>query len=301
MSQPPLSWIDAHQHFWEPRRRFPLGGSWFSGALTYGWSEAGLPELDRPFLPADLDPHRDAAGVARTIAVQAINSDGETRWLLDLAAGDDRIAGVVGWLDLARPAELVDQELEALAGTKLVGVRHLAEFERDPRWLVRRDVVASLEVLARRGIPFDLEISARELEAARQLSDRLPELRMVVDHLGKPPIRDQVREPWAGHLRAFAANPRLSAKVSGLVTEADHQRWTPADLRPYLDAALEAFGPDRLLFGSDWPVCTVAATYAQVVDALRRNLQELGAGDATTERAIFHDAAARFYGLGGTS
>jgi L-fuconolactonase len=289
--------IDAHQHFWDPARRFPLGDSWFQGAVTYGWSEAGVPQLNRPFLPEHLDPELRLAGIERTIAVQAINSTGETRWLLELAATQPTIAGVVGWMDLARPSELVQQNLDRLRHPKLVGVRHLTQFETDPGWLLRPDVVAGLQVLAQARLPFDLLVTPAQLPLVPELSAAVPELAVVVDHAAKPPIRDGVLQPWERHIRAAAENPKVCCKLSGLVTEADHDRWTPADLRAYIEVVVDAFGIDRVMFGSDWPVCTIAATYGRVTATLEDELARMVGGDAAAERAVFRENALRFYGL----
>lgn len=289
--------IDAHHHLWESRRRFPLGGDWLLGAVGYGWAEAGLPELDRDFGPPALAPSLAAAGIARTIVVQAIHDEGETDWLLEVARDTPTLAGVVGWTDLAAPAGVVYERLSALRGAGLVGVRHLAQFEPDPRWLLRAEVIRGLEVLETLGLPYDLLLVPSQLDLVPELSERLPGLRMVIDHLAKPPIAAGVLDPWRAGMRRAAENPNVCCKVSGMVTEADHGRWTPADLRPYVEVVLEAFGPERLMFGSDWPVCTLAATYEQVAGALEENLQALVGDDAGVRDAIYRNTAAAFYGI----
>jgi L-fuconolactonase len=291
--------IDAHQHFWDPARRFPLVDSWLQGAVTYGWSEAGLPQLNRPFLPVHLEHELSGVGVGHTIAVQAINSIGETRWLLELSDENPSIAGVVGWIDLAQPSELVQHDLDRLRHPKLVGVRHLVQFEPDPGWLLRPNVLAGLRLLAAAGLPYDLLVTAAHLPLLPELSAAVPDLVMVIDHAAKPQIRDGLIDPWERDIRAAAENPMISCKLSGLVTEADHERWTGADLRPYIEVVADAFGVHRVMFGSDWPVCTLAATYGQVAAALDEELGRILAGDAAAERAIFRENALRVYALEG--
>lgn len=289
--------VDAHHHLWESRRRFPLGGDWLLGSVGYGWAEAGLSELDRDFPPSVLAPSLVRAGISRTIAVQAIHSEGETGWLLDVRRDTPTLAGVVGWTDLTAPPEVVHQRLAALREEGLVGVRHLAQFEADPRWLLRPAVLRGLEVVAGLGLPYDLLLLPSQLGLVPELSERLPGLRMVIDHLAKPPIAAGVLEPWRSAMRQAAANPNVYCKVSGMVTEADRQRWTPADLRPFVEVVLEAFGPARLMFGSDWPVCTLAASYEQVVAALEDNLQALVGDDQGVRQAIYGTTASAFYGV----
>lgn len=289
--------IDAHHHLWESRRRFPVSGDWLLGSVGYGWREAGLPDLDRDFLPSALAPSLAEAGVSRTVVVQAIHGEGETEWLLEVARDTPTVAGVVGWTDLAAPAEVVSERLAELRGRGLVGVRHLVQFEADPRWLLRAEVVRGLAVLAALGLPYDLLLVPSQLDLVPELSERLPELRMVIDHLAKPPIASGLLDPWRAAMRRAAQNPNVCCKVSGMVTEADHRRWTPADLRPYIEVVLDAFGPARLMFGSDWPVCTLAATYEQVTGALEENLQALVGDDTGVREAIYRTTAAAFYGI----
>lgn len=292
--------IDAHHHLWEARRRFPLGGDWLLGAVGYGWAEAGVPDLDRDFLPSSLEPLLAGAGVARTIVVQAVHAEGETEWLLDMGAGASTIAGVVGWTDLSAPPDVVRERLAAFRASGLVGVRHLAQFDRDPRWLLQPEVTRGLEVVSALGLPYDLLLTPDQLDLVPQVSERLPDLRMVIDHLAKPAIAAGVLDPWREAMGQAARNPNVFCKLSGMVTEADHQRWKPGDLLPYIEVAMDAFGPGRLMFGSDWPVCTLAGTYQQVVDALDENLQALIGGDRDARDAIYGGTAAEFYGIGGT-
>jgi L-fuconolactonase len=273
--------IDAHQHYWEV------------GRFDYGWDRQGLPALDRDFLPADLEPQLEAAHVARTILVQVLHTADETEWMLALAGAHSSIAGVVGWVDLTQDPETVAGDLEALRrDPRLVGIRHLVHEEADDDWLVRDDVLRGLSVLEAMDVPFDLLLRPRHLAHVPTLSARLPRLRMVIDHIAKPEIAQRRREPWRSDMLAAAANPNVWCKLSGMITEADLASWIPADLAPYVEATLEAFGPERLMYGSDWPVCTLAGSYDRVIGALR---SVLGDADASVESLIFAESAVRFY------
>lgn len=292
--------IDAHQHYWEPDRTFRwLDSTWVVGVVTYPWRELGLEALNHSFLPADLEPQMAAHDISRSVLENALNNVGETRWMLALADAHPSIAGVVGWLDLTQPHDWVRATLADLAtNPKLVSLRHLVEFEPDDDWLLRPQVIAGLRVLEQHGMAYDLLLKPRHLKRVPALSEQLPNLRMVVDHLAKPDIKHQVLEPWRADLAAAAQNPLLYCKLSGMVTEADHAHWKPADLIPFVEAAIQSFGVERLMFGSDWPVCTLAGTYAQVHAALHEALRQvLGRVDQATEQALFHDNAARFYQL----
>lgn len=296
-----IATVDAHQHYWDVTKTFPASeGTWFVGAVSYPWKETALAALDRSFLPDELEPQLEQAGVRQTILVNVLHNLDETRWMLALADSYESIAGVVGWIDLTEPSEFVEVALDRLCEhPKLVGVRHLTQFEQDPRWLLRPDVVAGLRVLESHALPFDLLLEPAHLEVVPQLSELLPNLSMVIDHAAKPRIRDGTCEPWAAQLRAAAENPRLCCKLSGLVTEADLLAWTPDDLLPYAQVVLEAFGPDRVMYGSDWPVCTLAATYQQVYESTVYCLTRiLGSTEAAVERTIFCENATRFYGIG---
>lgn len=292
--------IDAHQHYWDMTQKFRYEPyPEFLGMITYGWTEAGLPALDRSFLPEDLEPQMAAVGCTRSILVNAINVPGETDWMLKLADRHDSIAGVVGWIDLTQPVELVASNLESLRQhPKLVGIRHLAQFEPDDAWLVRPDVVEGLNTLARMRVPYDLLVNPVQLACVPQLSEDCPDLDMVIDHLAKPYIKRGEREPWSHGIQAAAANPRMYCKLSGMITEADAQNWKNDDLVPYVEVVLKAFGIERVMYGSDWPVATLAGSYAQVYNALMYCLERLlGTVSDTVERAVFHDNAARFYHL----
>jgi L-fuconolactonase len=278
--------VDAHHHLWDPGRR------------AYPWMDESVAAIRRPFGVADLDAAAGPEGFEATIAVQAVSSVEETEELLDAAAAPGRVAGVVGWVDLADPE--VAATLAALrarpGGRSLVGVRHQVHDEPDPDWLLRDQVLEGLAAVADAGLVYDLLVRERELPAARVVAERLPELTLVVDHLAKPRIREGAMEPWTGELAALARHPNVACKVSGLVTEADWTAWTPAQLVPYVAHAAEVFGPERLLFGSDWPVCLLAAGYAEVVAAATEALDRAGLGPAERE-AVLGANARRLYRL----
>jgi L-fuconolactonase len=247
-----VSRVDAHQHFW---RYDPV---------EYRWIDESMAALRRDCLPHDLEPLLRRAGIDACVAVQARQSLDETRWLLSLADAHPFIAGVIGWVDLQSPD--VARDLESLGRhPKLVGVRHIAQSEPDDRFLLRPAFLGGLARLEEFGLAYDVLIYSRHLPVAAELAQRLPRQRFVLDHLAKPDIRGRKRDAWARDLRALAAQPNVSAKLSGLVTEADWTRWTAAELQPYLDVAFECFGPERLMIGSDWPVCTVAGDYQRTM------------------------------------
>jgi L-fuconolactonase len=275
--------IDAHQHFWQHALPF-----------DYSWQDA--PELSpirRDYLPDDLAPLLRATGVERTVFVQTQHNVEENRWALGLAEQYPFIAGVVGWVDLASGA-CEEQLLEFKAHPKFVGVRHITQDEPDENFIVRDDVLRGLKVLEKHGVPFDLLFFTQHLRHAPTLARALPELPLVIDHLAKPKIKLREIDAWARELRAAAAAPNVHCKLSGMITEADWRAWRPADLKPYVETALEAFGPERCLFGSDWPVCELAGDYGQVHDAL---LEALGPISPSEREEIFGRSAARFYNL----
>jgi L-fuconolactonase len=257
--------IDAHQHFWR------------YAEAQYGWIDDSLAALRRDFLPVDLAPMLSAAGVEGTIAVQARQDDDETQWLLELADEAPFIRGVVGWVDLQ--ADDVERRIERIAGEPaLVGLRHVVQAE--PAGFMDRPAFRrGLAALSRHDLVYDILIYERQLEEAARLAAAFPGQRFVLDHLGKPDVRHGSVAAWRDKLSALAALPHVWCKLSGLVTEADWRTWTPARLRPYLDAALEAFGPARVMFGSDWPVCTVAANYDQVAALVRDAIAEYSADE----------------------
>ncbi|MFJ4282442.1 amidohydrolase family protein [Streptomyces massasporeus] len=274
--------VDAHHHVWDLSVR---DQEWITGAE--------LAPLRRDFTMKDLVSEARSAGVARTVLVQTVTVPEETPEFLALADGHDLIAGVVGWTDLTRPG-IADElaRLRALpGGSYLKGIRHQVQGEPDPDWLLRPDVQRGLAAVADAGLVYDLVVLPHQLPACVRAAAALPGLTFVLDHLGKPPIASGALEPWATGLRALAALPNTVAKLSGLVTEADPASWTVEDLRPYADVALEAFGPGRLMYGSDWPVCTLGAAYGDTLDLTRRLT------DPHDHPQILETTAIRVYGL----
>ncbi|MFC8592227.1 amidohydrolase family protein [Streptomyces atroolivaceus] len=277
--------IDAHHHVWDLTVR---DQEWITGEE--------LAPLRRTFTLADLEPEARAAGVTATVLVQTVTLADETPEFLALADGSTLIAGVVGWTDLTAP-DIADTlaALRALpGGSRLVGIRHQVQGETDPEWLLRSDVLRGLRAVAAAGLVYDLIIRPHQIPAAVRAAALLPGLTFVLDHAGKPPVARRTTHPWADHLRALSALPNTVCKLSGLVTEADPLSWTVEDLRPYADTAIEAFGPGRLMFGSDWPVCRLAAGYADVLDAARQLTGRLGEDE---QRSVLAGTAQRVYGL----
>lgn len=277
--------VDAHHHVWDLSVR---DQDWITGPE--------LQPLRRDFTLADLAPEARAAGVDRTVLVQTVTVAEETPEFLALAARHELVAGVVGWTDLTRPdvADELARLRELPGGRHLKGIRHQVQSEPDPEWLLRPDVHRGLSAVADAGLAYDLVVLPHQLPACARAAADHPGLTFVLDHLGKPPIASGTRDPWEPALRTLAALPNTVAKLSGLVTEADPAAWTVDDLRPYTDTALEAFGPHRLMFGSDWPVCTLAASYSEVLAAA----EELTAGLDAVERAeVFAGTAVRVYAL----
>lgn len=240
--------IDAHHHFW---RYDPV---------EYGWIDEPMKAIRRDFLPGHLRAEMAAAGVDGVVSVQARQSLAETEWLLAFASQHDFIRGVVGWVELASPS--VQGDLERFAATPgLKAVRHVVQGEPDENFILRSDFNRGIGELRRFSLAYDILIYERHLPQTIAFVDRHPGQVFVLDHLAKPRVKDEIFEPWNRNLRELAKRPNVYAKISGLVTEADFTRWTEAQLRPYFDTALEAFGPRRLMFGSDWPVCLVACDY----------------------------------------
>ncbi|MFF4459654.1 amidohydrolase family protein [Streptomyces mirabilis] len=277
--------VDAHHHVWDLSVR---DQDWITGPE--------LRPLRRDFGVGDLAPQARAAGVDRTVLVQTVTVPEETPEFLALAEQGELIAGVVGWTDLTRP-DVADElaRLRGLPGGRhLKGIRHQVQGEPDPEWLLRPDVRDGLAAVAEAGLVYDLVVLPHQLPACVRAAAGHPGLTFVLDHLGKPPIATGALRPWATAVRALAALPNTVCKLSGMVTEADHAKWTVDGLRPYADTVLDAFGPGRLMFGSDWPVCTLAASYGQVVDVA----EELTGGLGAEERAeVFGGTATRVYRL----
>jgi L-fuconolactonase len=279
--------IDAHHHVWDLAAR---DQPWITGPA--------MAPIRRSFGIDELGPDAAAAGVTATVVVQTVADVTETEELLDLAETTPLVAGVVGYVDLAAHdvGEQVDRLRERPSGAWLAGIRSPVQDEPDPGWLTRPAVLAGLREVARRDLVYDLLIRAHQLEAALAAVTHVPDGRYVLDHLAKPAIASGGWEPWASRLARLAARGNVSAKLSGLVTEASWSTWSTSDLRPYAEHALAAFGPDRLVFGSDWPVCTLAAPYGRVIAAT----EKLVDGLSTTEQAaVMGGTAATVYGLAG--
>jgi L-fuconolactonase len=272
--------IDSHQHFWR------------YSAEEYPWMKPEWP-IRRDYLPADLEPELKASGLDGCVAVQARQSLEETRWLLELAERSAIVKGVVGWVDL-RSANVRAELEEFVSRPKFVGVRHVVQDEPDDRFMLREDFQRGIGQLHAFGLTYDILIYPRQLPAAVELVRRFPEQRFVLDHLAKPLIGDGVLSPWRDQLRELAALPNVMCKVSGMVTEARWNEWRAEDFRPYLDATFEAFGVERLMYGSDWPVALLAASYEQVFGLVRDYVVALG---AEAEGKVFGQNAARFYDL----
>lgn len=273
--------IDAHQHFWVYNDR------------EYDWMAEDQEVLKRDHLPGELAGHMEAAGVIGTVAVQARRTLAETRWLLDLAKEHGFIRGVVGWVDFTSPR--LEQNLERLSDDpKLVGVRELIHDMPDVDYAVSTVHVAGVRAAQRAGLTYDLLLRPQHLPAAIRLVDLLPQQRFVVDHIAKPDIAAGELEPWASRLRELARRENVWCKLSGLVTEADRHDWHAGGFQAYVDVVLDAFGTGRLMVGSDWPVCTVAAVYGTTIGLARRLL----AGLSDDERAaVFVDNCQDFYRL----
>ena len=259
--------IDSHHHFWR------------YAAAEYGWISGAMAVLRRDFLPGDLEREIRAAGVDGVVSVQARQTVAETEWLLSMAEASPFIRGVVGWVPLADPG--VDEILARLARhPKLRAVRHVVQDEPDPGFLLREEINRGIGRLQGHGLAYDILIFERQLPQALALVDRHPGQVFVLDHIAKPRIRDGAISPWRERMRELARRPNVWCKLSGVVTEADWEGWTPAGIRPYLDAALEAFGSKRVMWGSDWPVCLVACDYGR----WRRTVEEATAGLTASER-----------------
>jgi L-fuconolactonase len=277
--------VDSHHHFWTP------------GRYDYYWM-AG-PELEpirREYRPADLQPLITAAGVDYTVLVQTVPSVDETREFLEIAEDIPFVAGVVGWVDLTDPAVGATlAELKAGRGGKyLVGIRHMVHDEPDAEWLLRPDVQRGLQAVAHAGLAYDLLLRPRELPAALEVVKAHPHLRFVIDHLAKPEIASGRIAEWTELISPFGEQEHVLCKLSGMVTEANWAAWTPEDLRPYVQTVLDIFGVERVMFGSDWPVCLLAAEYGRVKSALESALPPLSAAD---EAAVFGGNAIKFYRL----
>lgn len=272
--------LDSHQHFWN------------YSASEYPWIPTGS-ALQRNWLPEDLDALQAPLALDGSIAVQARQSIEESRWLLELAAKNPRIRGVVGWVDL-RSERVAESLAEFSKNPKFVGVRHVVQDEPDDQFMLRPEFLRGIAQLKQFKLTYDILIYPKQLPAAIELVRQFPEQPFVLDHIAKPFIKDGLLSPWREQIRELASFPNLCCKVSGMVTEADHRQWSPDDFLPFLDVVFGAFAPDRLMFGSDWPVCLLAAGYEQVF-SLVRDYALRAAPDASAQEAIFGGTAAKFY------
>ncbi len=273
--------VDSHQHFW---RYDPE---------AYDWIGDELAAIRRDFLPADLAREIAAAGVEAVVSVQARQTLVETRWLLELAEANEFIVGVVGWVPLVSPS-VGDTLAELAANPRLRGVRHVLQGEADPDFAARPDFNRGLATLRRLGLAYDVLVYERQLPAAIALVDRHPDQVFVVDHVAKPRIRDGVLAPWRERMHELARRPNAFCKLSGMVTEADLRAWTRETLEPYAEVVLEAFGPSRVMFGSDWPVCLAACPYSRWLATVRELCAGLSAGE---RESVLGGTARNAYGL----
>jgi L-fuconolactonase len=273
--------IDAHHHFWnfDPERD--------------AWITPEMEVIQKNFLPKNLKPLLAASGIDGTVAVQADQSDEETIFLLSLAEKNNFIKGVVGWVDLR--ADDLEQQLRNYVGRKLLkGFRHIIQGERDSKFMIRPEFIRGISTIHRLGYTYDVLIYHHQLPMAIEFVRSCPEIPLVVDHLAKPPIKDGNWQTWAKGMRMLADFPNVHCKVSGMVTEADWFKWKSEDFKVYLDVVTEAFGPGRLMYGSDWPVCLIAATYEQQLLLLENYFSQF----TPSERAaVFGLNAKKFYRL----
>lgn len=273
--------IDAHNHYWhyEPQE--------------YSWIGEEHGPLKKDCLPADLDPELEKHNVTGTIAVQARQNLEENRFLLQVADRNPIVKGVVGWLDLR--AGNVEENLQSYASAaKSVGLRHFIQSEPEEGFMLRDDFRRGIAALKHWGLTYDILIGHRQLAETVKFVELFPDQPFVLDHIAKPPIKAGIIEPWKTEMQQLARHPQLHCKISGLVTEADWQHWQEEELKPYLDVVFEAFGPDRLMFGSDWPVCLLAAPYSKVVKLVKGYIAQLPEQDQ--EKIMSHNAKA-FYKL----
>lgn len=273
--------IDAHHHLWRYSKE------------EYGWIGPGMEEIARDFLPDGLESELGACGVSGSVVVQARQTLDETEWLLMLAERSAWIRGVVGWAPIADRHFPADLE-KLRTSNKLKGLRHIIQAEPDDEFILRQDFNAGIKALGGSGLVYDILIYDRHLPAAIRFVDRHPNQVFVLDHLAKPRIKERVLEPWRTNLLELGKRENLYCKLSGMVTEADWADWAASDLRPYVHAALEAFGPARLMFGSDWPVCLLASSYDRWYRTAEDLLSELSESE---KKLVLGAVAARIYSL----
>ena len=276
--------IDSHHHLWDRSRE----------EFDYSWQENDeLQAICRSFLPGDLEPLINSTGIGGTVVVQTQHDLRENDWALQLAETYDWILGVVGWVDLASP-QCEEQLLQFKDHPKFVGVRHVTQDEPDPDFIIRDDISRGLAVLDKHQVPFDLLFYLKHLKHAETVAHRFPGLPLVIDHLGKPDIKSGQLDAWRSDLSRAAQHPNVHCKLSGLITEADWETWHTDDLQPYVNTAIELFGAERCMFGSDWPVCRLAGSYSRVVDSLQACIAGLNEQD---QQQVMGKTALRFYRL----
>lgn len=275
--------VDTHQHFWNLNE------------VEYSWLVPAYGVIYDTFEPRHLAPLLKAAGVDKTVLVQSANSYEDTASMLVHADYNDWIGAVIGWVDLLNP-DATNKRLEQYKKhPKFRGMRHLIHEEKDPDWVVQPVVIESLKVLASHGMIFEVvAVFPNHLKHVPTLAEKVPNLKMVIDHLAKPPIKDKGMAPWSDQMKAAAQSPNVSAKVSGLNTAADWQNWSAADLKPYIDFVAGCFGANRLMFGSDWPVCLLAGDYNKVWTETNKALAGYSQAD---KDAILGGTAVKVYGI----
>lgn len=273
--------IDSHQHFWR------------YSAADHPWITEQMSVIQRDFLPRDLKPHLDAIGFDGSVLVQVLQDVDETRWMLQLADEHPSIVGVVGWVDLCS-ANAAAQLDEISQHPRLVGVRHIVQGEPDG-FMLREDFLRGVALIERFGLTYDVLIFEHQLAEAVQFVSHFPRQRFVLDHIAKPRIKTGDIKDWRWHMRAMSRMPNVVCKLSGMVTEADWQTWTRAGIQPYLDTAIECFGAERLMIGSDWPVCTLAASYEDTMGIV---LDTVASWSPAERDAVLGGTAAKAYGIG---
>lgn len=273
--------IDSHQHFW---KFDPVRDAWITDSMKV---------IQRDFLPSDLEPILQASGIDGCIAVQADQSGAETRFLLNLASGNNFIKGVVGWMDLRSP-ELEKQLAPFQSDKKLKGFRHIVQAEPDDKFLLNAHFLTGIETIGRHGYTYDILVFPKQLPAVLEFVQRFPNQKFVIDHLAKPDIKNGTLEPWKSFIQKIGQCTNVYCKVSGMVTEANWGNWQYEQFLPYLDTVFEAFGPSRIMYGSDWPVCLLAAPYANQLVIVKKYIATL---TATEQQWVMGKTAIEFYSL----
>lgn len=274
--------IDSHQHFW------------IYNSKEYGWIDNRMAKIKRDFLPGDLYTELLKAGFQGSVAVQARQTIEETRWLLNLAGKYEFIKGVVGWVDLCSENDLKKQLDEFSKSKKFRGVRHVVHDEPDDNFMLYDDFLEGVSILKEYNLTYDLLLFPKHLPVAQQVVSMFPEQKFVLDHIAKPLIKDKITDPWKEHIFMLAGHKNVWCKLSGMVTEADWNNHKPEDFHPFLDVVFKAFGPCRLMIGSDWPVCLLAGKYLDVINIIKSYISELPSG---IQDKILGKNCIDFYGL----